>query len=224
MAPSPGSAAPAAAAEGEAQEASEERRSLATMSRFEASDSPVDILVSQCSGLPGGPTSNRLIFIVSAGSPAPRTTQEKPHRRARGMCGRGGRPGGGDAKEPHIYILRLIFIAAMRGPRALSRPTDPGTSTWPCKHGEITVCLAAARAHASCYFRPSATAAPPPRSRPAAHPSPTPAAPLPCPEPAAATRAAAAAYTHMHSHTHTLHAHNTHDYTPPCCFITTSGP
>ena len=115
-----------------------------------------------------------------------------------------------------IYILRLIFITAMRGPGGLSRPTDP-TSIWPCKHGEISVPLAARcrvpREHMHHrYFRPSATAAPPPRSRPAAHPSPTPAAPLPCPEPAAATRAAAASYTHMHSHTHTLHAHNTHDH------------
>ena len=115
----------------------------------------------------------------------------------------------------------------MRGPGGLSRPIDP-TSIWPCKHGEISVPLAARcrvpREHMHHrYFRPSATAAPPPRSRPAAHPSPTPAAPLPCPEPAAATRAAAASYTHMHSHTHTLHAHNTHDHTPPCCFITTSG-
>ena len=94
-----------AAAEGEAQEASEERRSLATMSRFEASDSPVDILVFGCSGLPGGLTSNGLIFIVSAGSPAPRTTQRtQPHRRARGMCGR---EGGGPAAETltnHIFI------------------------------------------------------------------------------------------------------------------------
>ena len=29
----------------------------------------------RCSGLPGGPKSNGLIFIVSAGSPAPRATQ-----------------------------------------------------------------------------------------------------------------------------------------------------
>ena len=38
------------------------------MSRFEASGSPVDILVFRCSGLPGGPKSNGLIFIVSVGS------------------------------------------------------------------------------------------------------------------------------------------------------------
>ena len=39
----------------------------------------------------------------------------------------GRRSGGGDAiaNQPHIYILRLIFITAMRGPGALSRPTDP---------------------------------------------------------------------------------------------------
>ena len=51
----------------EAQEASEERRSLATMSRFEASDSPADMLVSQCSGLPGAPTSNGLLRLIVRG-------------------------------------------------------------------------------------------------------------------------------------------------------------
>ena len=116
-----------------------------------------------------------------------------------------------------IYILRFIFITAMRGPGGLSRPTDP-TSIWPCKHGEISVPLAARcrvpREHMHHrYFRPSATAAPPPRSRPAAHPSPTPAAPLPCSEPAAATRAAAAACTHMHTHMHTSHAQHSRSRT-----------
>ena len=71
--------------------------------------------------------------------------------------------GGGPAMETltnQIYILRLIFITAMRGPGGLSRPTNP-TSIWPCKHGEISVPLAAAsslpraaRAHASSLLSP----------------------------------------------------------------------
>ena len=68
------------------------------MSRFEASGSPVDILVFRCSGLPGEPKSNKLIFIVSAGSPAPRATPHTRagHRRAHAACVGGG---GGPAAE-----------------------------------------------------------------------------------------------------------------------------
>ena len=78
------------------------------MSRFEASGSPVDILVFRCSGLPGGPKSNGLIFIVSAGSPAPRATHS--HRGqgtatgAHAACVGGG---GGPAAET---LTNRIFI------------------------------------------------------------------------------------------------------------------
>ena len=61
------------------------------MSRFEASGSPVDVLVSKFSGLPSGPTSNGLIFIVSAGTERQRSDASHTHTGARtyaaGMCG-----------------------------------------------------------------------------------------------------------------------------------------
>ena len=187
------------------------------MSRFEASDSPVDILVFGCSGLPGGPKSNGLIFIVSAGSPghrAPHTAAHSGHRRARSMCGRGGRPGGGDANEPHIHILRLIFIAAMRGPRALSRPTDPGTSTWPCKHGAVrSVCLSLPREHMQYMLlsplrhRRPAPSPPPPRP---------PHLPPPLPPSPALDRRRQRGRRRRHAltctHTCTHRTHNTHNH------------
>ena len=74
------------------------------MSRFEASGSPVDILVFRCSGLPGGPKSNGLIFIVSAGSPAPRATHRATTTGEHAACVGGE---GGPAAETltdHIFI------------------------------------------------------------------------------------------------------------------------
>ena len=156
-------------------------------------------------------------------------TRPQPHRApgAHAACvGGGGRPGGGDANEPHIYILRLIFIAAMRGPRALSRPTDPGTSTWPCKHGTVRdQCASRCRESTCniCYCRPSATAAPPLRPRPPAPPISHPRCPPPLPWTGGGNEGGGGGmHSHAHTHAHIARTTLTITYTTPCCFIMTS--